>query len=218
MKKILLTITFLFIFTLASNADVTPQYLSSVAHFGIGVAKSGKNIKIYEENNSKSNIKAQIIWDEFGNLECKNTKMSCEAREIFLGFAPSNNVALFSVEDETDEWIYICYNQRFRLFGWIKKDQYTDYLSWGEFLIDYGRKYGLYLFRDVPKEYKTLYASPDPKSPAVDSFFLATHITPWLVRGNWILVKVENYDDTQKTGWLHFRSETGRFFGFANLK
>ncbi len=218
MKKIILTILFLLIFTLKSNADVTPQYLSSVAHWGIGVASVGKNIKIYEENNSKSKVKAQIIWDETGELECKSTNMSCEAREMFLGFAPSNNVALFSVEDETDEWIQICYNQRFRLFGWIKKDNNTKYLSWGEFILSYGKKYGMYLFRDVPKSYKTLYASPDTASPSVDSFFLATHINPWLIRGNWVLVKVENYDDTQKMGWLRFRSDTGRLFGFVNLK
>ena len=218
MKKIILTILFLLIFTLKSNADVTPQYLSSVAHWGIGVAQTGKNIKIYEENNSKSKVKAQIIWNETGEVECKNTKMNCEAREMFLGFAPSNNVALFSVEDETDEWMQICYNQRFRLFGWIKKNENTKYLSWGEFILSYGKKYGMYLFRDVPKSYKTLYASPDIKSPSVDSFFLATHINPWLIRGNWVLVKVENYDDAQKMGWLRFRSDNGRLFGFVNLK
>ena len=218
MKKIILTIIFSLIFTLKANADVTPQYLSSVAHFGIGIAQNGKNIKIYENPNTSSKIKAQISWDETGNLKCKNTKMNCEAQEIFIGFAPSNNVALFSVEDENDEWINVCYNQKYRLFGWIKKDENTKYLSWGEFLINYGKKYGMYLFRDVPKEYKILYASPNNGSPSVDSFFLATHINPWLIRGNWILVKVENYDDKQKTGWLRFRGEDGRFFGFVNLK
>lgn len=218
MKKIILTILFSLIFIPKANADVTPQYLSSVAHFGIGIAQNGKDIKIYEQPNDNSKLKARIIWDERGNLICKNTKMQCESKNIFLGFAPSNNVALFSVEDENNEWIYVCYNQRHRLFGWVKKDERTSYLTWGEFLISYGKKYGMYLFRDVPKEYKILYASPNNESPSVDSFFLATHINPWLVRGNWILVKVENYDDTQKTGWLRFRGDDGRFFGFVNLK
>ena len=27
-----------------------------------------------------------------------------------------------------------------------------------------------------------------------------------------------NYDDKQKTGWLRFRGDDGRFFGFVNLK
>ena len=218
MKKIILTILFLLIFSLKSNADVTPQYLSSVGHFGIGIAQNEKNIKIYENPNISSKIKAHIIWNEKGDLWCKNTKMQCEAKDIFLGFAPSNNIALFSVEDENDNWIYVCYNQRYGLFGWIKKSEYTKYLSWSEFLISYGKKYGMYLFRDVPKEYKRLYASPDNQSACVDSFFLATHIEPWLMRGNWILVKVENYDDKQNTGWLRFRSDDGRFFGFVNLK
>ena len=218
MKKIILTTTFLLIFSLAANADITPQYLNSVSHWGIGVATAGKDIKIYDANNSQAKLKANIIWDEKGNVECKNTNMNCEAREIFLGFSPENSTALFSVEDETDGWIFICYNQRFRLFGWIKKDDYTKYLNWNEFLISYGKKYGMYLFRDVPKSYKRLYAAPNIESGCVDSFFLATHINPWLVSGNWILVKVENYDDTQKTGWLRFRSDTGRLFGYVNLK
>ena len=218
MKKIILTILFSIIFMLKANADVTPQYLSSVAHFGIGVAQIDKNIKIYEKPDVNSKMQAQIIWDEKGDLFCKNTKMKCEAKDIFLGFAPSNNAAILSVEDENNEWINICYNQRHRLFGWVKKSEYTKYLSWGEFLISYGKKYGMYLFRDVPKEYKRLYSAPDNESACVDSFFLATHIEPWLMRGNWILVKVENYDDKQKTGWLRFRGDDGRFFGFVNLK
>lgn len=172
MKKIILTTTFLLIFSLAANADITPQYLNSVSHWGIGVATAGKDIKIYDANNSQAKLKANIIWDEKGNVECKNTNMNCEAREIFLGFSPENSTALFSVEDETDGWIFICYNQRFRLFGWIKKDDYTKYLNWNEFLISYGKKYGMYLFRDVPKSYKRLYAAPNIESGCVDSFSL----------------------------------------------
>ncbi len=218
MKKIILIAIFLLIFTLKSNADVTPQYLGSVNHWGIGVAQVGKDIKIYDTNTQGAKLLTNIIWNELGKLECKNTKMSCEGREMFLGFAPENSVALFSVEDETDEWIKICYNQKRKLFGWVKKDENTKYLSWSEFLISYGKKYGMYLFRDVPKDFKRLYAAPNIESGCVDSFFLANHISPWLVSGNWVLVKVENYDDKQKTGWLRFRSDTGRLFGFVNLK
>lgn len=218
MKKIILIATFLLIFALKSNAQITPQYLNSVNHWGMGVAQTGKNVKIYDTNNSNAKLKANIIWNENGDLVCKNTKMNCEAGEIFLGFAPKNSVAVFSVEDETDDWIQICYNQKLKLFGWIKKDTDTKYLSWSEFIISYGKKYGMYLFRDAPKDFKRLYAAPNIESGCVDSFFLANHISPWLVRGNWVLVKVENYDDKQKTGWLRFRSDTGRFFGFVNLE
>ena len=85
MKKIILTILFSLIFIPKANADVTPQYLSSVAHFGIGIAQNGKDIKIYEQPNDNSKLKARIIWDERGNLICKNTKMQCESKNIFLG-------------------------------------------------------------------------------------------------------------------------------------
>ena len=86
MKKIILAILFSIIFTLKANADVTPQYLSSVAQFGIGVAQIDKNIKIYEKPDVNSKMQAQIIWDEKGDLFCKNTKMKCVAKDIFLGF------------------------------------------------------------------------------------------------------------------------------------
>lgn len=217
-KRVVYTIIFLLIFVLKSNADIAPQYLTSVNHWGIGVATVPKDIKIYDADNSNAKQVANIIWNEKGKLECKDTKMRCEAKEIFLAFSPGQNTAMMSVEDENDEWIYVCYNQRFKLYGWIKKDENTRYINWSELLLSVGRKNGMYLFRDIPKNAKRLYAGPSIESGCVDSFILANHITPWLVRGNWVLVKVENYDNTQKTGWLRYRTDTGRLFGFVNLK
>lgn len=218
MKKILFTIIFLFVLSLKSNADILPQYLNSVYHWGIGVASTSKHIKIYEENNSDSKVKAEIVWNEHGAIKCSNTKMICDSKDIFLGFSPSNNTALLSVEDETDKWIYVCYSQKQRLFGWIKKSENTTFLNWSDLFLIYGKKYGMYLFRDTPKEQKRLFAGPSVESGSVDSFFYPTFISPWFVSGNWVLVKIEDFDDKQKTGWLRFRGDDGRLNAFVNLK
>lgn len=217
MKKIILTIIFLLTFILKSNADVMPRYLTSVNHWGIGIASTSNNIKIFEKDNSSSKIIQEISWNNIGELKCKNN-YRCEQKETFLAFSLENNTALFSVEDENDSWIYICYDQRHKLFGWIKKDENTKYYNWSDFLITFGKKYGMYLFSDVPKNTKRLYAAPNIESGCVDSFILANKITPWLVRGNWVLAKVENYDGSTKTGWLHYRTDSGRLMGFVNLK
>lgn len=217
MKKFLLILTFLFAFTLKSNASWQPEYLTSVNHWGIGVAAANEKVKIYQNTSIKSKILEEISWDSRGDLSCKINK-HCRAEEMFLTFSPNENGVFFSTDDENEEWIKICYNQKRNLFGWIKKSEETKYYTWAEFIDLYGKKYGFYLFRDVPKEERRLYSQPTFESNSVDSFIIAKKITPWLVRGNWILVKVDNFDGKIKTGWLHFRLDNGRLLGFCRVK
>ena len=218
MKKIILAIIFLLIFTLKSNADTTARYLGTIGHYGIGVAKISEYVEIYSEAQENSKIVQKIKWDERENLFCFSKDAHCEAQEVFIAFVPSNSNVFFSVEDETQDWIKVCYDQRSKLFGWIKKDEKTKFYTWNEFLTYFGKKYGFYLFADVPSEYKRLYSNPNSQSASVDSFQLAKKITPWLVSGNWILVKVDNYDGKTKTGWLRYRLDNGRLLGFTYLK
>jgi len=218
MKKIFLVIIFLFLFVPKSHADVTPYYLGSVKYWGIGISSAGQNIKIYQEPSINSKLLEELNWDEKGNLICKFDKFNCRSEEYFISFAPSTKTALFATDDEIEGWIKICFNQKRQLFGWIQKDEEAKYYTWNDFFITFGKKYGMYLFKDVPKNNKRLYAAPTHESECVDSFYLSNKITPWLIRGNWALVKVDHFDGQVKTGWLQYRNTDGNLLGFTFIK
>ena len=41
-------------------------------------------------------------------------------------------------------------------------------------------------------------------------------ISPWLIRGNWMLVKVKDFKDS-KTGWIQFRGSDGKLRLFVKF-
>ena len=43
------------------------------------------------------------------------------------------------------------------------------------------------------------------------------YISPWLVRGNWVLVKVHDFNNQFKTGWFEYRGSNGKLKMFIKL-
>jgi len=217
MKRIFSVIFALFFSINTALADVFPVYTDSVVSWGIGLAKVEKKIVIYKNNDETSNIVEVIVWDEQGNVSHKNPGV-LQISNAFVAFVPSNNTALFAVDDEDDDWIKICYNQKQQKYGWIKKADGHKVIDWQDFFKTYGRKYGVYLFKDISKDSRQLYAKPQSGAQSVDSFTYTKNISPWLIRGNWMLVKIINYDNTKKTGWVKWRDESGKLLIFTYLK
>lgn len=218
MKKIILLFISLFLtFNLAKATDITPQYTNSVGFWGIGLAKMGKDITIYQDQDENSRIVEVLKWDEAGNLYHKSISRY-SIGQVFVAFLAQNNLAFMSMDDEDELWIKVCYDQKFQKFGWVKKEEGHEAYFWKDFFNTYAKQNGLYVFRDVKPEYRQLYSKPEDEAQTVDKFEYAKYITPYLMKGNWMLVKVLNYDNTKKTGWIKWRDENGRLFAFVHFR
>lgn len=213
MRRILLLLLSIFI-TLPSYADYMPTYVNSSAYYGNGLIAVKSKIIVYKEQDTSSQVLAIIDKDKIQS----SSLLAQKEDQTFIASVKSKDIYLLSVEKDTDEWFYVCYNRPKKLFGWVKKSELTDYMSYPDFYNLYGRKYGLYIFRNLEDKYKKLYSSPDLNSNVVDTFYYARHIALWLIAKNWMLVKVTTFDGQTKTGWFRWRLDNDEITIFPKLR
>lgn len=220
MKRIFFFIFTFFCITCAAFADFMPTYTNSINHYGIGAARITNYIVIYEKPDLNSNVTERIYWNNAGNFITEN-KENRDPNDVFIIYLPNENKVFLSADDETEEWIRVCYNQKAGYLGWIKKENGkhgAKFYLYKDLIFEYGKKYGFYTFRNLPKDLKALRSAPSNDAKVIDNFNYPKYITPWLIQGNWILAKVTTVDNQTKTGWFKWRSEDGRLFGFVNFK
>ena len=79
----------------------------------------------------------------------------------------------------------------------------------------FGKKHGLYLLDDSNKN---LYSKAEDGAQVVDSFKYAKYIEPWFVNGNFLMVKIIDYDNKQKTGYIRWRTDDGKLLVFVKFR
>ena len=67
------------------------------------------------------------------------------------------------------------------------------------------------------KRPKILYSGPMIQTNSTGSIEMPKYISPWLVRGNWVLVKVHDFNNQFKTGWFEYRGSNGKLKMFIKL-
>ena len=218
MKKVLIFLIILFFSFMPAFADYLPSHINKSFHYGIGMVSVKNEIPIYEMSDLKRPLAALIKIENDKVIIRERGVKNPEITSTFVAYSKENNLALLSVETDTDDWFYICYDQKRKLFGWIKKDENVDFMSWEDFLNLYGRKFGVYVFNNMPEYYKKLYSQENEESTVVDTFNFPKHITLWLIKGNWMLVKISTYDGHLKTGWMRWRTENGTIMAFPDFR
>ncbi len=216
MKKILLTF-FIFI-SLAQIvfADVMPYYINSLRRYGIGFTQVTSPLVMRQTPSNDGKILETLNFDFNNNTSCINNNQRCNIDEVFSAYSTSKKIAFLTTIDEVEDWSLICFNQSQNpVCGWVEGKNKT--YTWSEFINIFGKKYGLYLYKDLNKADKILYSAPSKQSNSTGSIEMPKYISPWLVRGNWILVKVDDFASKQKTGWLNFRSDNGKLKGFVRF-
>ncbi len=217
MNKIILTI-FIFLNLLSiAKADVIPYYINSLKRYGIGYTSVSSPLVMRRTPDSNGEILETLEFDFKGNVACQKNTDRCDINEIFSAYSESKNIALLTTLDETQDWNMVCFNQiNSPVCGWVETSK-NRYYGWAEFFNIYGKKYGIYLFKDLQKKDKLLYASPIKETNTTGSIELAKSVIPWLVRGNWILVKVIDFDNQAKTGWINFRGDDNKLKLFVKF-
>ena len=110
---------------------------------------------------------------------------------------------LYVTDIGDDGWVEVIYDKMTGARGWVQTADRMQFLPWLNFYNLYGRKYGLRLLKDAPKEVKLNYIQ---------------QIKLTAMRGNWALVSVFDLDRTPKTGYLRWRSSDGVIYAFPNIK
>lgn len=217
MKKLLsFLISFLFFYilsTLSVFADVVPRYSDNIRYTGIGAFNVPEKFIIYSEPDENSKVIATVKWDEKGLFDT-----SIKEQDIFISFLPKQGIAYCSVDEEIEGWVKIFYSQSLGKSGWVKATPKNRYVSWLGFYMSWGRKNGVYFFKDMPDINKRLMSAPDANSQKLWGITYPKIIKMTLVRGNWMMVKLVDFGNEAKIGWIQWRDENGRFLIFPYVE
>ncbi len=200
-------------------ADVLPYYINSLRRYGIGYTSVTSPTVLRQTPSKDGKILESLNFDyTTGETSCIENKSRCTQDEVFAAFSQSKKIALLTTLDETEGWNLVCFNQSQNpVCGWVKEDAKNKFYNWSDFFNIYGKKYGLYLFKDLQKTDKILYAAPLKQTNTTGSIELPKMISPWLIRGNWLLVKVNDINNQVKTGWINFRGNDGKLKLFVKF-
>ena len=200
-------------------ADVLPYYINSLRRYGIGYTSVTSPTVMRQTPSENGKILESLNFDyTTGETTCIENKTRCTQDEVFAAFSQSKKIALLTTLDETEGWSLVCFNQSQNpVCGWVKEDAKNKFYNWSDFFNIYGKKYGVYLFKDLQKKDKILYAAPLKQTNTTGSIELPKMISPWLIRGNWLLVKVHDLNNQVKTGWINFRGDDGKLKLFVKF-
>jgi len=218
MKKIILSLFIFLNIYLMAQADVMPYYINSLRRYGIGYTQVTSPLVMRREAKPDGEILETLHFNyKKEETTCEINKDKCDINEVFSAYSKSKKLAFLTTLDYTEGWSLVCFNQGERpVCGWVQEEP-NKYYSWNDFFGVFGRKYGVYLFKDLQKKDKTLYGAPIKQTNTVATLDMPKLITPWLVRGNWLLVKVHDFENQLKTGWINFRGDDGKLKLFVKF-
>ncbi len=208
MKKFLIMLA-IFI-ALPVFADTMPFYVESVPKEAIGVYQAGKEIVLYSEPELKSNVIKRF------ELTYKADSMPGNVFAVLLN---DKELGLMYVTDIGDDgWVEVIYDKQTGARGWVLTEDRMQFLPWINFYNLYGRKYGMRVMKDTPKNMLVLRAKSEDLSQPVSKLNHIKKIKLTKVQGNWALVTVQDLDEMPKTGFLQWRDGEGRVYAFPDIK
>lgn len=215
MIKIFTVIIFLmFVTTIpAIGADVTPVYSKNLHTRTYGFYQVGKLITLHENPDENSKIIRTISW-----TKDKLMPETLNFEDVFTVFNGTKELALMAVEDETEDWVKLIYNSKTNESGWMKKDDPFKFMTWINLYNAYGKKYGLKVLKDTPKELLVLRSQAEDNAQVLARLNYPEFIKLNVIRGNWALVTVVDLDKTPKTGYIRWRSDDGIKYLFPDIK
>lgn len=210
MKKFIFFILSSLLFVLPSIADTMPFYTNAIPKDSIGVYQTGDDIILYSKPDEKSNIIKKMNFS-YSPETMPDGTFALLLNQRKLGF-------LYVSDIDEEGWVQVIYDKQTGAKGWVQTVDRMQFLPWLTFYNLYGRKYGLRLFNDAPDSIKTLHAQTDDMSQNLSKLQYVKQIKVTAIRGNWALVSVFDIDKMPKTGYLRWRTETGKIYAFPNIK
>lgn len=208
MKKLLIILAMFL--ALPVFADTMPFYMDSIPKSALGLYQTDNEVVLYSHPEANSNMIKKIEFSY--NPETMPDR-------VFAVLINEKKLGFLYVTDIGDEgWIEVVYDKRTGAKGWTQVKDQMQFLPWRNFYNLYGRKYGLRMLKDAPKDLEVLRAKSEDLSQIVAKFNYVKQIKLTVIRGNWALVSVQDLDETPKTGYLKWREKDGTIYAFPNIK
>lgn len=208
MKKFLIIL--LMFLGLPVFADTMPFYMDSIPKTALGLYQTDKELVLYSHPEANSNMikKLEFSYD-----------LETMPDSVFAVLINERKLGFLYVTDIGDEgWVEVIYDKRTGAKGWTQVQDQMQFLPWRNFYNLYGRKYGLRMLKDAPKDLEVLRAKSEDLSQIVAKFNYVKQIKLTVIRGNWALVSVQDLDKIPKTGYLKWREKDGTIYAFPNIK
>ena len=191
-------------------ADTLPFYMDSIPKSALGLYQTDNEVVLYSHPEANSNMIKKIEFSY--NPETMPDR-------VFAVLINEKKLGFLYVTDIGDEgWVEVVYDKRTGAKGWTQVKDQMQFLPWRNFYNLYGRKYGLRMLKDAPKDLEVLRAKSEDLSQIVAKFNYVKQIKLTVIRGNWALVSVQDLDETPKTGYLKWREKDGTIYAFPNIK
>lgn len=211
-KNILIVILVIFGIANICYADVTPLTTSEIPSTSIGVYQvSSSKLMVY--NNPSEN--AKVIYKE--NIDYSQY-LDKKSSSTFCVILPQKQLSYLYAIDCYDEWVQVIYNKSTNAIGWVKKEDYFQFLPWVNFYGMYGRKYGLVELKSTNNFNRTLHSQPDKNAQIVATITKPLRIRLTSLEGNWALVSILDITGSVHTGYIEWRTQNGEYFVFPEFK
>jgi len=208
MKKFIIML-FMFL-ALPAFADTMPYYIDSVPKDVIGVYQAGKEITLYSHPEANSDVIKKF------ELSYKPDTMPVNVFGVLLNEKELGFLYVTDIGD--DGWVEVLYDKKTGAKGWVLTEDKMQFLPWINFYNLYGRKYGLRLMKNTPKDLQILKAKSDDLSQNISKLNFVKQIKLTKIQGNWALVTVKDLDEVPKTGFLKWRESDGTIYAFPDIK
>ena len=208
MKKLLIILAMFL--ALPVFADTLPFYMDSIPKSALGLYQTDNEIVLYSHPEANSSMIKKMEFSY--NPETMPDR-------VFAVLINEKKLGFLYVTDIGDEgWVEVIYDKRTGAKGWTQVKDQMQFLPWRNFYNLYGRKYGLRMLKDAPKDLEVLRAKSEDLSQIVSKFNYVKQIKLTVIRGNWALVSIQDLDETPKTGYLKWREKDGTIYAFPNIK
>jgi len=191
-------------------ADIMPFYTDSLPKTAIGLYQTDKTLELrtLPDNNSPLIKRYEFTYEP----ETMPVNMfAILFNDKKLGF-------LYVTDIEEDGWVEVLYDKQMGAKGWVQTQDKMQFLPWMNFYNLYGRKYGLAILKDTPKDLYTLHSQCEDNSQSISKLNYVQKIKLIKLSGNWALVTILDLDKTPKSGWLKWRDSDGTIYAFPAIK
>jgi hypothetical protein len=220
----------------------SPQRYQSGLQYGAGVFFAPYRFTLYPEPKEEAPAIATVEWTPDSGLNgIRMTRpdgdpMNAYADKLFLSYYPALNIAMMAVVGENGQgWAEVVYDQQARKTGWVrlglpdeqpikpvKRSANTDishfgvYQTWFEFMKLNAKNSGIYWLSGVA-DYNRALRSKDEDTAKLISVTLIRKLKVRYVRGNWLLVEVQDFEMNSPIGWIRWRDDDGNLMVFPNI-